>query len=483
MIPTLRPYQEELRQTLNVAWSYIYHSVILVLSTGAGKTTIFTQVLKDAELDGMSVWVIAHRQELVRQASKTLDRFEVTHGIIKAGELFDPQKITQVASIQTLVRRLQKLNPPDLIIADECHHTLSASWKKVFDAFSEASLLGVTATPIRTNGAGLGQIFQHMVQGPSNTWLTEQGYLCPARYFAPPVKADLSNVPTRGGDYAAEALEEVMDENTITGDAIAHYKRICEGVPMLVCCTSIVHASHVAEEYRKAGYRAVSVDGTMSDEDREDRITGLGTGKYQVLTFCDLIGEGLDVPAATAIQFLRPTKSLILHLQFIGRVLRAIYGEGYDIETTEGRLAGIANGPKPCAYILDHVGNTSKHNFASTDRQWSLEGTKKKKSGETAPAIRTCGDCFSVHKTSKTCPYCGYEYPVKTKSLTSLKTVDGQLVEVEQTKEERLDEVRAAKTFPELKAIAIARGYKRPHFWALKTFRNRRPDINVLPRL
>jgi len=483
MIPILRPYQEDLRQTLNVAWRYIYRSVILVLSTGAGKTTIFTQVLKDAEMDGMSVWVIAHRQELVRQASNTLDRFEVTHGIVKAGELFQPEKVTQVASIQTLVRRLQKLTPPDLIIADECHHTLSASWKKVFDAFPEASILGVTATPIRTNGAGLGQIFQHMVQGPSNTWLTGQGYLCPARYFAPPMKADLSNVPSRGGDYAAEALEEVMDENTITGDAIAHYKRICDGVPMLVCCTSIAHAKHVAEEYQKAGYRAVSVDGTMSDEDREDRITGLGTGKYQVLTFCDLIGEGLDVPAATAIQFLRPTKSLILHLQFIGRVLRAIYGDGYDLETAEGRLAAIANGPKPFAYILDHVGNTSKHEFASTERQWSLEGTKKRPSSGSEIATRTCGDCFSVHKTSPACPFCGYLYPIKSKSLTSMKMVDGELVEVEQTKEERQEEVQKARSFSELKAIAVARGYKRPHFWALKTLRSRPVSLSLLPRL
>lgn len=457
---TLRDYQKNLVREVNACYRHIYHAPLVVLPTGGGKTVVFSQVTLDAIDEGLSVWIIAHRQELIAQASKTLDLFGIPHGIVRAGEIPKPHLPVQVASVQTLVRRLNQYQSPDLIVIDECHHATAQSYRKIFGAFPESSLLGVTATPCRLNGAGLGDVFDHMILGPTNQWLTDQGFLSPARYYAPPQKADLSGLHVERGDYVKGELAEVMDDGEITGDAVEHYKRICDGVPMLTFCVSVDHAHHVAEQYRKAGYRAAAVDGKLSDADRDDRIQGLGTGKYQIITSCDLIGEGLDVPIVTAAQLLRPTASPALHLQQIGRVLRYVEGK--------------------TAIILDHVGNTRKHGFASTERQWSLAG--KRRSGETALATRTCESCYSVHKTAKTCPYCGFEYPVKARTLTAKKVIDGQLVEVEQTKEERAEEVKNAHSLKELIAIAKARGYKKPAFWAMQVYRNRN-YTHLLPKL
>jgi len=443
----LRQYQTDLVTEINDELRYFSKAPLVVLPTGGGKTWVAAQVTHDAVSEGKSVWFLAHRQELIAQASKAFSLFGIRHGLLKAGVEADTSQRVQIASVQTLVRRLKSgYPPPDLIICDEAHHGVSNSFRKIFAAYPEASLLGVTATPCRMNGAGLGDVFDSMLLGPSSQWLTDEGFLSPARYYAPPQKADLGGIHTRAGDYVTSELEEAMDDGEITGDAVSHYQRLCDGVPMLVFCVSVAHAHHVAEDYARAGYRAAAVDGKLSDEDRADRISGLGTGKYQVITSCDLIGEGLDVPIVSAVQLLRPTQSPALHLQQIGRGLRPAAGKEY-------------------LTVLDHVGNTAKHGFACTERAWTLEGKKK---SESPPATRTCGSCYSVHRTAKTCPYCGFEYPIVSKALTAKKIVDGELVEVVQTKEERREEEENANSFEELVAIAKSRGYKRAHYWAIK---------------
>ena len=345
------------------------------------------------------------------------------------------------------------MQPPTMIIVDECHHATSASFGKVLSAFPQARILGVTATPCRLNGQGLGEVFNHMIVGPTNKWLTENGFLCPAEYYAPPAVADTSNLHMRAGDFAKEEIESAMDKPTVTGDAVEHYRRICDGTPMLVFCTSVAHAKHVAEQYADAGYRAASVDGSLSDEDRKDRIEGLGTGKFQIITSCDLIGEGLDVPVVGAAQLLRPTASLGLHLQQLGRVLRPADG-------------------KKVAYILDHVGNVSRHGFASTVHPWSLAGMVKTRKAKEV-SLRTCERCFLAHEPMPYCPNCGYEYPIKSRALNKMEIVDGQLVRLEETAEERKLEMKNARSMAELIAFAKARGYKKPAFWARKVYQGR----------
>jgi DNA repair protein RadD len=469
-IPQLRPYQEDLVDEVEVSFALAWRAPMVVLPTGGGKTVVFSRVTLDEIARGSRVWIIAHRQELLAQASRTLTAFGIEHGLLRAGLKPDVRQQVLVASMQTLVRRLNDLPAPDLTIWDECHHSVSPTVKKILDHFPKARRLGVTATPCRLNGAGLGSVFDRMILGPTNAFLTENGYLSPAKYYAPPVKADLTKLKIQAGDYATKQSEEELDKPTITGDAISHYQAICDGQPMLVFCVSVAHAHHVAEQYRAAGYRAAAVDGKLSDEERDDRITGLGSGKYQVIASCDLIGEGLDVPSVTAVQLLRPTASLGLHLQQIGRGLRVSQGKEFT-------------------YVLDHVGNVGrmvggrwvvKHGFASTEHQWTLESGKKVQQGK-GPPTRTCEQCFSVHVARKDCPYCGYVYPIREKTFKALKMVEGKLVEVEQTAQEQRLEEKNATTFQELLAIGRARKYKSPWYWASKMFRSRPIDISDLP--
>jgi DNA repair protein RadD len=457
--PTLRQYQKDLDLETWLAFEFIAARVLLVLPTGGGKTVLFSKIAADTK--GVT-WIIAHRQELIRQASETLDRFGIDHGTVKSGFPFQPEKRVQVASMQTIVRRAATMPPPELIILDEAHHCLCPTIGKILAAAPRAKVLGVTATPCRTNGAGLGSVFDHLIIGPTNRWLTDQGFLSPAFYYAPPPKADVSNLPMRSGDYAREAAEAAMDKAVVTGDAVEHYRRICDGVPMLSFCVSVEHAKHVAAQYVEAGYRAAAVDGALDDDERKDRILGLATGKYQVITSCDLIGEGLDVPLVGAVQLLRPTASLSLHLQQIGRGLRPAEG-------------------KEACYVLDHVGNVEKHKFASTVHPWSLEGTVKPRK-EKAESVRTCGSCFMVHETAKTCPFCGYVYPVKSRVLSKMEIVDGELVRIEETKEERAQAITEARTLPELIAFAKARKYKRPTYWARMVYRGR-SHLEYMPKL
>lgn len=459
-IPELRAYQSRLVEEVQLAFDLGFTAPLVVLSTGGGKTIIVSQVALEWVLAGLTVWVIAHRKELLSQASRTLTKFGIPHG---------PGDPVTVISMQTLVRRMDSMKAPDLIILDEAQHSPCNTMKRVYEKFPAARRLGVTATPCRLNGAGLGSVFDIMLLGPTNAWLTKEGFLSPVKYYAPPVKANLADLKKQAGDYSVAQATEEMDKPTVTGDAITHYREICDGATMLAFCTSVEHAKHVAEQYRAAGYRAAAVDGNLSDEERDDRIWGLGK-KYQIITSCDLIGEGLDVPSVSAVQLLRPTASLGLHLQQIGRGLRL-------------------DGPDKILKVLDHVGNVGsmvngrwvvKHGFAATDHAWTLDPGKKVQQGK-APATRTCEQCFSVHLAKPACPYCGFIYPVKERTFSAMKMVDGTLVEVQQTAEEQKQEVKNAKTMGELIAIARARKYKKPFYWALQVFKNRPIDISDLP--
>lgn len=453
---TLRQYQNDLVQQTRSSFRAGKNKPLVVLPTGGGKTTCFSYIAAGAVAKGLRVWIIAHRKELIRQAGRTLGDFNLSYGIIKSGVPARPAESIQVASVQTLVGKLGRIAPPDLIVIDEAHHATSATYRKILDTYPAAKVIGVTATPQRLDGTGLGDIFDDIIIGPSLGWLTENGFLSPARYFAPPSKIDLTGVRTRRGDYETAGLEDAMNRPSITGDAVGHYQRLCDGKPMLVFCVSVKHAKDVADEYARAGYRAAHVDGTLDDETRDERINGLATGAYQVITSCDLIGEGLDVPVCVAAQLLRPTQSLVLHLQQIGRVLR------------------VADG-KPHAIILDHVGNLQKHNLADAPREWSLAGRATKRcrhDDEEDVKVRSCLQCFAAHEPAPVCPFCGFVYPPKPKSALEIK--QGELEEIKRIQQEKKAEVTNARTYVELVALGIERGYKSPSFWAKQVMASRR---------
>ncbi len=222
--PVLRDYQNELVRQTSVALRAWKH-LILQSPTGSGKTVLTAHMMRTAAQRDMSSWFIVHRKELLEQTSEELWQSDVSHGVISAGRTPTIQPV-QVATIQTLVRRLDQYKPPSLVIIDEAHHTAAASYRKVMEHCAESYVVGLTATPIRTDGRGLDDLFNGIVHGPSVKWLTEQGHLAPYRIVAPPSKIDLSDVHMRGGDYARGELEDAVDKQGILGDAVS--KAACQ---------------------------------------------------------------------------------------------------------------------------------------------------------------------------------------------------------------------------------------------------------------
>jgi DNA repair protein RadD len=502
----LRDYQTGIITDTREAYRSGRKSPLIVSPTGSGKTVMFAFIAHGTSIKGKSVLILVHRAELVTQTCRTLNGFGVGHGVIQAGRTPDLTHHVQVASVQTLARRLG-IFKPDLIIIDEAHHGTAGSWRKVIDANPQARILGVTATPERLDGRGLSETFDALIRGPEVRDLVNEGFLSRPRYYAPPMVASFDNVHKRGGDFAQNEIAAAMDKPAIIGDAVEHYARICAGQPAVAFCASIAHAEHVAAQFAAAGFRSGTIDGNMDPEARRDVVAALGDGRIHVLTSCDIISEGFDLPVVAAAILLRPTLSLGLHLQQIGRVLRPVYAGGKQPDTVEARLAAIAAGPKPRAIILDHVGNLARHQYAETVRAWSLEGrpkkTGKRKPEEDALDVRQCPECFCCHAPCMACPECGHVYEVKGRNLDHR---DGTLEEIQSNREcdcgvihspfdlrcpscnrwtdpkrEAKAEVGRARNFDQLVALARSRGYSNPAKWASHILASRqgsKPDYS-----
>ena len=445
---TLRDYQGTCIHDVREAYRAGRRAPLLVSPTGSGKTVMFAYISQGTSRKGKRVLILVHRQELVDQTCRTLNAFKVDHGVIAAGRSPDRTHLVQVGSVQTVVRRLEWFKP-DLIIIDEAHHGTAGSWRKVIDANPQARILGVTATPERLDGRGLGEVFDELIRGPEVADLIEAGHLCRPKYFAPPTVADLTHIHKTAGDYNKGELAAAMDKAAITGDAVEHYRRICPGVPAVAFCASIAHAQHVADQFSAAGFRAATIDGTLDRDERRDRVQALGDGRLNLLTSCEIINEGFDLPIVTAGILLRPTMSLGLHLQQIGRVLRPYPGKAF-------------------AYVLDHVGNLGRHLYAETVRDWTLDGRarkKKSKNDEEKLPVRQCQQCYCCHPPAPTCPECGFIYPNRAREI---EHVDGELVEidVEAIRRERKKEQASAQSLDDLIALGRQRGMRNPAGWA-----------------
>jgi superfamily II DNA or RNA helicase len=461
----LRDYQVKCVDSIRQSYISGNASPLLVLPTGSGKTVVFCHIAQQTSMRGKNVLILVHRVELLRQTSKALSKSGVEHGLINPKYTPNLRASVQVASVQTLVRRFDRLQPPDLIIIDEAHHANAGSWKKVIEAFPDAKILGVTATPCRGDGRGLGAefggVFDDLVLGPQIQDLIDEGHLVAPTVYAPPKRLDLSSVAIIRGDYDAKQIESIVDKPKITGDAVKHYMKLCAGVPAVVFCVSVKHAENVAEEFRAFGFRAYSVDGSMDDDVRSRILGGLGDGSVDVVTSCDLISEGTDIPAIGCAILLRPTQSTGLFLQQVGRALR----------TSDGKSHAI---------ILDHVGNVLTHGMPDQQREWTLEGKKRKsKSSNDDDNIRVqqCEMCFMVHEPAPKCPSCGH---IKAIKETIPDTVEGELVkltaeakkEIKKTKSKRIAQ---ARTMDELLEVQREFGYK--NGWARFIFNARNKNI------
>ncbi|CAB4126881.1 SSL2 DNA or RNA helicases of superfamily II [uncultured Caudovirales phage] len=446
----LRDYQGTAVDGVRAAYRSGARAPLLVLPTGGGKTVVFSHIAQSAAERGNTVLVLAHRRELIRQASAKLRDAGVAHGIIAPGHT-PTRDACQVASVQTLGRRLSdpRYPEPSLIIIDEAHHAVAGQWATICASYPRARLLGVTATPQRMDGQGLGTEaggpFDSLVVGPSMADLIERGFLSPCRVFAPAEAPDLSGVRTRGGDYETGALADAMSAPRIVGNAVEHYARHTPGLPAILFSPSVAHAEATAEAFRAAGWRAVAASGTTDPAERDAAIAGLATGAVQVLCSCDLISEGLDVPAVSTVILLRPTKSLGLFLQQVGRGLRPAPG-------------------KTALTVLDHAGNTLTHGMPDAPREWTLAGRAKGKKKEQPPASRQCPDCFAVTAPLPVCPECGHQFVTAAREI---EVVDGTLSEIDADRLTALRQTKLhvllkdARTEADLREISKAKGYKR----------------------
>lgn len=444
----LRDYQERAIEGVRDSFRLGHKRTLLVSPTGSGKTLMFSYISAGMARNNKRIVIIAHRRELLKQISKALKNVGVRHAVLASGTLGLPRANVVVASVFTLARRLAKFPEPDLIIGDEAHHfTPDSTWGKVVKAFPNARVLGVTATPERLDGKGLGLLFDDMVMGPTVAELTEQGFLSPAEVYAPS-KPDLSRARTRMGDYATKDLEDTMDKPSITGSAVAHYTKLAAGRRAVAFCVSVKHAKDVAEDFRRAGYHAHHVDGGMDEKERDSVLEKFERGEIQILTSCDLISEGFDLPAIEVAILLRPTKSLSMYLQQVGRAIRPSPGKEKTI-------------------ILDHCGNTATHGFIDEHREWQLTADRARKAtnAEAAPAVRSCPSCFAMHRPSPVCPKCGHIYQVKSRKVEQR---DGELVQIS-----RADDAKRAaevsdleRRYSILKNIGRNRGYSHPDKWA-----------------
>ena len=437
---TLRPYQNQLANDIRAAFGSGANRPLAVSPTGSGKTVLFSYITSQVLKRGSRVIIVAHRREILDQISATLKRVGVPHGFIQAGKSTSTQP-AMVASIQTLARRLDTVPAPDLVIIDEAHHSVSKSYVQMFAAWPTAKFIGVTATPERLDGKGLGAMFDRMVMGPSVQWLIDNGFLAQPGYYAPREVVDLSQVHTVAGDFDRSEAEEIVDTPRITGDAVTHYVRFCNRQRAVAFCISVAHAQHVDDTFNSCGIPSASIDGTLDPEVRKQRVEDLTAGKILVLTSCELISEGFDLPAVNAAILLRPTHSLSMHLQQVGRALRPYPG-------------------KTNAIILDHVGNCLRHGLAEQERDWDLSGREKRLKKSSLVETKQCSKCFAIF-AGTVCPQCGSQREI---AVREIEEVDGELQrlsieDISKKREERREEGKC-KTLDDFRALAKLRGYK-----------------------
>ncbi|MBQ7284677.1 MAG: DEAD/DEAH box helicase [Alphaproteobacteria bacterium] len=471
---TLRPYQKKFIQEVHSQFCAGSRAVLGQGPTGMGKTVIFSCISDGAVRISNRVLILVHRQELICQTSVALSRFGLNHNIVAPGNVvknaanlqyrelgrhfYDSSALCTVGSVQTIGRKIDQFKGfYDFIITDECHHAVAGQWRQITDANPQARLLGLTATPERLDGKGLGVeaggVYETMVLGPSVKELIRDGYLSAPRVYAPPVGFDDTGLKSVAGDYDVKEMALRLDKPKIIGNAVKHYAKLADGMPAIAFCATVEHAQHTAEEFRRAGYNFKCIDGTMDDCDRRDAIEGLGNGKYQGLTSCEIISEGTDIPVVGCAIFLRKTKSLAKYLQQAGRVLRPYPGKEYSV-------------------ILDHVGNVEIHGFPDDDREWSLLGRSKKRTNVKDDLfVRTCPNCYAVYKSSlKACPVCGCEECIKSKQ--EVEYIEAELVERQRIIER--EERKKSNAFTDLIELGKRRGYKNPYAWASHIFNARK---------
>lgn len=457
----LRDYQQAAFERLRNAVRNGSRSPLLVMPTGSGKTHVAKAIIESAASKG-DVLFLAPRRELVYQLCEKLEAAGIDYGVLMAGEEMSLLSKVQVASVATLHARCMRssripLPSARVIVIDEAHISITPATKELLSHYPNVVKIGMTATPCRLDGRGLGEIYDAMVMGPTIAELTRLGHLVPPHYYAPSVP-DLAGVRIVAGDYHEGQLADRMDQPKIVGDVISNWARIASERITLVGAVNIAHAKHLRDQFAAIGVQAEHVDSDTSTQERKDILQRLAAGTTRIVTFVDVCTYGVDIPPVSCAVNARPTKSLTRYLQFIGRVLRPYPGK------------------KDCL-VLDHGGCLDQHGFVDEEREWTLDGVQRRErnASEYRPSERktvTCPKCAYVFYAQAQCPACGHE--ISFKRGKDIETEEADLHEVTRQKK-RINREKSpeekAQFYAELKGYAEERGYHEG--WASHKYKER----------
>jgi DNA repair protein RadD len=449
----LRPYQIDIVDRFFAERAAGKRRVILVCATGGGKTVIAGEIVRRVVDDGGHVLFLAHRREIIGQTSKKLTDIDIEHGVILAGEPTDEEQRVQVASVQTLyVRAIRgtkiELPPADLIVVDECHHATARTWRKIIAAYPDAALLGLTATPCRGDGRGLGGIFETLIECPQVPELIEQKFLVGTRVYAPTLP-DLKGIRVQAGDWVEKQLADVMDQPNLVGDIVSHWHRLAEGRRTVVFATGVQHSIHIREEFRKSGVRCEHIDGSTPKPERDDILRKLAGGAVDVVTNCMVLTEGWDMPEVGCAVLARPTRKMGLYRQMIGRVLRPALG-------------------KSNAIVIDHSGAVHRHGFVEDRVEWTLDPDRRAENPTHASRgekdfhsrLLDCSQCGALRTGGEPCRHCGF---MPTRPPKHLSVIDADLGLVNRNRsvsDRSMSHEERASWHRQLTFIAQERAYK-----------------------
>ncbi|MGA1608369.1 MAG: DEAD/DEAH box helicase [Planctomycetota bacterium] len=427
----LYPYQQRAIEALRDAARAGSRRMLLVAPTGAGKTTIASHVIRSALSRGSAVQFWAHRTELISQCSARLDQHEVPHGVVQGGRTRGRHNAVQVVSVPTLVRRLDNAPPADLVIVDEAHRSVAGSYVRCLERYPRARVIGLTATPYRTDGTPLGDLYDSMAVVAQPDELVAGGWLMEPTLYAPD-QPDMDGVAKRRGDWTPDASARAM--KALSGNVVTTWQRLASSERTVVFACNVGHSRELVERFVAAGARAEHVDGETPAPERDAILRRLRTGETQIVSNVGILTEGWDLPDLGAVVLARPTQSCGLYLQMVGRVLRVAPG-------------------KSRALVVDHGGNIARHGPPTWPRTFDLHAAEGEAGGKgpRVDSLHTCGACFAVWGgAERTCPACGWEMPPPPIP----EEVEAEVIEYKAPSADRaIDEIR------KLRAIAQARGY------------------------
>ena len=424
---SLRPYQLKAISDLQEAYKRGFRAPIMSASTGSGKTHTASVIIRQSIAKGKRVWFMAHLREIIKATAGKLEAENIQYGYVDAGQPSNPELPVQIASVMTVAARCDNFDyiKPDLLIIDECHLAIADSYKRVIESLGNPRLLGLTGSPERLDGRGLGELFDIIIPTVSTMDLIDQGYAPTARYFQGK-KLDLSGIQKRAGDFAAEEAEAFMSKPELIGDVVTAWETHAKSRPSIYFTCGVKHAHDMADAFCAKGYRFVAVSGESSSEARDSALEDLRAGRIDGVCNAQLWVAGVDVPNASCIGLAYISMSIVKYLQSIGRGMR-IHPSKKDL------------------VILDHGNLLEIHGNPFMERAWSLEGRKARVTA-TDPedvSIKQCPQCFRIVRSQiMTCPQCGHIWTPQPREVAQ---VEGELTEVDLSKRiARIEQGRAA---------------------------------------